>query len=550
MNAKKIIIMLAAVYGLCFSAFVKAETINANGKTEIGIKDNGGDLVKVRKLARDSAERDAILSALKLRLNVDGSSPAAQAALGELSKQLTDNLKTTFTVEGDVLIAKTTLSVDSGQLFDLARSIKGLVNSTATAAAKIIFLIDEYYGVSTSIQPGQALETEITYSHDKSSASASSSSASSSSKSKEAVAISAKDKSAYAESDSAAYAASDKAAFAGKDKAGVAVSNQSGSGAAVRETSVAGASSSSVAAARKRSAAGSSESSVSGAASSEKTEASASASTSSSSNNDVVNYSFKQKFPEVGNAKPADGEAALITQRIEQVIKQYGLTYTAERDMRFDQAGKKLTIGDIEKKRLFEQFTEKASKQPYSAKYIVFGTSVMSAEGKTASGDVTCSGLLKLSSFSVDSGDGLASATLGKRAQGSSDQDCRTNLATALATELAKTVGNVAARELQLAATQGQSFYVTLYSNERVIPAVRKSFVNKLKSSGGQYREDNVTDKSRTFVIQAKEDFRSNLEDFLDELAEENKEAMKNYKMLAKGNRVVVCLEGSCPKDF
>jgi hypothetical protein len=550
MNVKRIIISAAVASSLCFSASLKAETINANGKTEIGIKDNGGDLIKVRKLARDSAERDAILSALKLRLNVDGSSAAAKDALGELSKQLTDNLKTTFTVEGDVLIAKTTLSVDSGQLFNLARSIKGLVSTTATAAAKIIFLIDEYYGVSTSIQPGQALETEISYSHDKSAASSSSSSASSSSKSKEAVAISAKDKSAYAESDSAAYAASDKAAFAGKDKAGVAVSNQSGSGAAVRETSVAGASSSSVAAARKRSAAGSSESSVSGAASSEKAEASASASASSSSKNDVVNYSFKQKFPEVGNAKPADGEAALITQRIEQVIKDYGLTYTAERDLRFDQAGKKLTIGDIEKKRLFEQFTEKASKQPFSAKYIVYGTSVMSAEGKTASGDVTCSGLLKLSSFSVDSGDGLASATLGKRAQGSSDQDCRTNLATALATELAKTVGNVAARELQLAAIQGQSFYVTLYSNQRVIPSVRRSFTKKLESMVEKYEEDNVTDNSRTFVVQAKTGFRSKLEDFVDDLAEDNKEAMKGYKMVAKGNRVVICLEGICPKDF
>lgn len=550
MNISKLIVALATSSILCFSMVTQAETINANGKTEIGIKASGGDLVKARKLARDSAERDAVLSALKLRLNVDGNSPAAQAALGELTKQLSDNLKTTFTVEGDVLIAKTTMSVDSGQLFDLAKSIKGLVNKTAFDNAKIIFLIDEYYSVATSIQPGQPLETEITYSHDKSEASASASSASSTSKSKEAVAVSAKDKSAYAESDSASIAASDKTAFAGKDKAGVAVSNQSGSGAAVRETSVAGASSSSVAAARKKSAAGSSESSFSGAATSEKAEASASASTSSSSKNDVVNYTFKQKFPEVGNAKPADEAAALITQRIEQVIKQYGLTYTPERDIRIDQTGKKLTVGDIEKKRMFDQYTEKASKQPFSAKYIVYGTSVMSLEGKTASGDVTCSGLLKLQSFSVDSGDGLASATLGKRAQGSSDQDCRTNLATALATELAKTVGNVAAKELQLAATQGQSFYVTLYSNQKVTASVRRSFTKKLESMVEQFQEDNVTDNSRTFIVQAKTGFRSKLEDFAEDLAEENKEAMKGFKMISKGNRVVICLEGSCPKDF
>jgi hypothetical protein len=252
----------------------------------------------------------------------------------------------------------------------------------------------------------------------------------------------------------------------------------------------------------------------------------------------------------VGTAKPAGEAGALITQRIEQVIKQYGLAYTPERDIRRDQSGNKLTIIDIEKKRMMDQYTERASKQPYSAKYIVYGTSVMSTEGKTASGDVTCSGLLKLSSFNVDSGDGLASATLGKRAQGSSDQDCRTNLATALATELAKTVGNVAARELQLAATQGQSFYVTLYSNQKVAAPVRRSFTKKLESMVERYEEDNVTENSRTFVVQAKTGFRSKLEEFVEDLAEEHKEAMKGVVMKAKGNRVVVCLEGSCPKDF
>jgi hypothetical protein len=549
MNISKLIVALATSSILCFSMVTQAETINANGKTEIGIKASGGDLVKARKLARDSAERDAVLSALKLRLNVDGNSPAAQAALGELAKQLSDNLKTTFTVEGDVLIAKTTMSIDSAQLFELAKSI-GLLNKTASDSAKIIFLIDEYYGVATSIQPGQPLETEISYSHDKSEASASSSSASSTSKSKESVAVSAKDKSAYAESDSASFAASDKAAFAGKDKAGVAVSNQSGSGAAVRETSLAGSSNSSVAAARKKSAAGSSESNFSGAATSDKAEASASASTSTSSKNDVVNYTFKQKFPEVSNAKPADESAALISQRIQQLIQKYGLVYTTERDFRVDQSGKKLTISDITKNRLFEKYTEKARNQPFSANYIVFGTSVMSAEGKTASGDVTCSGLLKMDSFSVDSGEGLASATLGKRAQGSSDQDCRTNLATALATELAKTVGNEAAKEIQLAATQGQSFYVTLYSNQKVSSSIRRAFTKKLESMVEQIQEGNVTDNSRTFIVQAKKGFRSKLEDFADDLAEENKDAMKGFKLIAKGNRVIICLEGTCPKDF
>jgi hypothetical protein len=428
--------------------------------------------------------------------------------------------------------------------------VKGLVSTTATASAKILFLIDEYYGIATNIQPGQPLETEISYSHDKSKASASKSASSSANSSKESVAVSGKEKSAVAASDSSSVAARDRAAVSGRDRAGVAVSDASGSGAASRDTNVAASRDTSVSGSRKAAVAASAESSFAGASKKENASASAQTSSSASAEKDVVNYSFKQKFPDTNNAKPADDAAALISQRLEQIIKPYGLTYTPERDFRRDSAGAKLLISDIEKQSKFEALTEKAAKQPYSAKYIVYGSAVMSIEGKTASGDTTCSGLLKITSFSVDSGDGLISGTLGKRAQGTSDQDCRTQLATALATELASTVGNTAAKELQLAATQGQSFYVMLYSTQRVAPSVRRSFTKKLESMAEKYEEDNVTDNSRSFVVQAKTGFRSKLEEFVEDLAEENKESMKNFKMVAKGNRMVICLEGACPKDF
>jgi hypothetical protein len=542
MSFKKNILAVAISAAFFTSAPSFAETINAVGKTEISIKANG-DLVNARRLARESAERDAVHSALKLRMNIDTSKPEAKAALGDLAKQLSDNLKTSFVTEGDILTAKTALAVDSAQLFDLARSIKGLSATTATAAAKILFLIDEYYGISTSIQPGQPLETEISYSHDKSKASSSASASSS----KEAIAVSSKEKSAYAASDSASISARDKASVSGRERASVAVADgYGGAGAASRDTSVAASRDTSVNASRNTAVAASNEKSFQGAASSEK----ATASSSASSQKDIVNYSFKQKFPDTNNAKPADDAAAMISQRLEQVIKPYGLVYTPERDFRRDNSGKKLLISDIEKQRKFAALTEKAGKQPFSAKYIVYGSAVMSAEGKTPSGDTTCSGLLKLTSFNVDSGDGLISGTLGKRAQGSSDQDCRTNLATALATELASTVGNTAAKEIQLAATQGQSFYVMLYSAKRVAPGVRRSFTKKLETMVEKYEEDNVTDNSRSFVVQAKTGFRSKLEEFVEDMAEENKDAMKNFKMVAKGNRIAICLEGTCPKDF
>ena len=125
---------------LCLPTLSQAQTLNAVGTTEISIKSNG-DLVNARRLARASSERDAILSALRLRMSVDANNPAVQTALSDLSKQTGDNLKTTFTTEGDVLTARTTLSIDGGQFYDLARSIKGLVSASSMASSKIIFLI-------------------------------------------------------------------------------------------------------------------------------------------------------------------------------------------------------------------------------------------------------------------------------------------------------------------------------------------------------------------------------------------------------------------------
>jgi hypothetical protein len=547
MNLKNSIYLSFLFFFSVFSSFSISQTLNAVGTTEISIKANG-DLVNARRLARASSERDAILSALRLRMSVDANNPAIQTALIDLAKQSSDNLKTTFITEGDILSAKTTLSIDGGQFYDLARSIKGLVSASSMASSKIVFLIDEYYGVATNLDPKQPLESEIIYSHDKSKSSSSAASSSFAASSKDSAAVSSREKSSIAASESVNISARDRASVAGSERVGVSVSDSSGSGAASRNTNIAASRDSSLDAQRRSAVAASSDRSFAGASSSERAVASASSSASASSQKDIVNYSIKTKFPDTSNAKPSDGASALITARLEQIIKPFGLVYTPERDMRIDKGGKKLLLSDIEKQRKYDEFTSKAAKQPYSAKYVVFGTSVMSAEGKTPSGDVTCSGMLKLQSFSVDSGESLVSGTLNKRAQGSSDQDCRSNLATALATELASTIGNSAAREIQLAASQGTSFYVTLFSSKRIAPNIRREFTKKLELMGDT-KEENASDNSRAWVIQAAGNFRTKIEDLKDDLASDFPEA-KNAKMIAKGNRVVVCLEGQCPKDF
>lgn len=522
-----------------------AEAISANGRVEVSVKANK-DLITARKVARDAAERDAVRSALKLRLNLDAKNPKNEEAVSEIAKNLADNFQTTFATEGDILTARTTLQVDSSQLTDLARTL-GLSSSAVMEASSILFLVDEYYGIATKLDPAQPLVSEVEYSHDKSSASDTSSKMARSASSSASMAASSRESSSVAATERTSVAANSSSSFAGSDRRSAAVSDgMGGSAAGSRDTRVAGS--------RNESFAGSSASSIAASKDSDvrvaKSASSASAYSAEQKNvqsqKDIVNLKVKTVFPDVGNAKPADDASALITQRLEQVTRQYGIQYTPERDFRVA-GGRKLLVNDIEKLGQYAQYTEKASKNPFNAKYVVFGNAVMSSEGSTASGAITCSGMLKLSSFNVDSGRGLVSGTLNKRAQGSSDQDCRSNLATALATELAQTIGNAATRELQLVASQGQAYTITLFSALRINRRIGVSFEEKLQEIAGNLREDKTTDSSRTYIVQAKgTDFRRQVERMLDSLGD----SMKDAEVQMKGNRLVVCIEGKCPKDY
>lgn len=552
MQLNKIAFALAACTLTTFAPIGQTETLSANGQTQVNVSSNG-DLVNARRVAREGAERDAIAALLRLRMNLNATDPKTTNAISDLAKQLSANLKTTFVTEGDVLTARTSLEADSAQVFDLARSL-GLMSNTAMAQAKVVFMIDEYYGIATNLQPGQPLITEVEYAHDKSSfsdksakvaaASSASSSSSSSSASRSATSVAASERTAVAGSQSSAYAARDQRAAAISDGYG-------GSAAAARDTQVAGA--------QRSSFAGSSQSNYAGSTSSASASASAAAAARQSSyasdvkdvnrQNDKVSIKIKQTFPDTNNAKPADGAAALISARLEQVVKPYGLVYTPERDLRVTPGSGKVRISEIERQGKYADYTTRAAGGSFKAKYVVYGESVMSSEGSSPSGGTVCSGSIKLQSYNVDSGDGLVSGTINKRAQGSSDQDCRANLATAMATELAQIVGNTATRELQIAATQGQSFYVTIYSKTRIPARVRRDMTEKLQGMAEQFAEDNVTDNSRTYVLQAKGNFRSKVQDFVEDMADSVSE-MRLASVKANGNRMVICIEGSCPKDF
>ena len=566
-----------------------AQAVQATGRVEIDVK-KYKDLIAARAAARKVAERDAIKSALKLKLNIDGANPKLEASLDDFVKNFTDNLKTTFKTEGDLLTATAVLSVDSAQLTDVARSL-GLQDSGVMEASSIVFIIDEYWGIATHLDPTKPMVSETEVFQDKSSFSDTSAKASASSfsdnsakesssgSSSNSLAASSKESSSLAASSkqSASIAAADKtsinasgaSSFKGSDSTAVAVQGQSGSASGARQTQVAGAQSQSVSGSSSSSLAAKSDSDKRLAASSASdTRVASSSASSSASASDVKNINAqssasdvknvkqqtdvtviktKSVFPEVNNAKPSDSQAALISQRLAQITKQYGLEYTPERDLRETGKGKML-IADIESQRRFDEYTAKAGKNPFNAKFVVFGTSVMNAEGKTAAGQTVCTGMLKLDSFNVDTGRGLVAGTLNKGAVGTSDQDCRSNLSTALATELAQTIGNVATRELQRVAAQGQSYTVTLFSISAISRRVGGPFEDALKAmANGNVRDDKRTDSSRVYTVTYKGgDLARKLEKVLDDLGELG----KTGEVISKGNRYVVCLEGKCPTEY
>jgi hypothetical protein len=374
-----------------------AETISANGLITVSVKASG-NLVDARRIAREKAENDAVTGLLKKALSADINSLKVQAALPDLRKQLIDNMRTTFNAEGDALNAKTVLEVDSAEFMKMARSY-GVTSQVAGAGAKVLFLIDEYYGFGTKLDPAQPLSTEIDYSHDKSSFSdhtatasgAKSASSVSASASKSSLAAAASEKNAFAASSSSAvaardkgsFSASNKSSFAGSDQRAGAIQNGYGGASAAASTQVAGARDARAAGAHDSSFAASQKSAVAGSSSSQaaisasSSHASAAKSSSASSfatrqnaverQNDVVNLKVRQVFPGIDNAKPADESTAMIGQKLQQVVKEYGIAFTDERDFRVD-GGRRLTNVDIIRMQRSSVYLKKAAQGGFSAK--------------------------------------------------------------------------------------------------------------------------------------------------------------------------------------
>jgi hypothetical protein len=242
----------------------------------------------------------------------------------------------------------------------------------------------------------------------------------------------------------------------------------------------------------------------------------------------------------------------MISQKLQQVVKEYGIAFTDEKDFRID-GGRRLTNADIARQQRFDAYLQKAAQGSYKAKYLVYGTAVMNSEGTTPSGEVSCAGQLMLTSSDVDTGEGFISGTIVKRASGSSDQNCRANLSEAMARALADNVGSNAQRELQLAATQGRNYTLALYSASRVPARLRREFSAKVKALDGVVEvldDDNATEGMRRWTVVAKGNFAEKVDDLIDEIVESESSAYKAARFEKHGNRMVFCVEGKCPTEI
>ncbi len=66
---------------------INAEVISANGKAEVSIKANKGDAAAAKRIARNAAEADAVVAAIKLKLNIDPNNPKSKAAIADMVNQ-------------------------------------------------------------------------------------------------------------------------------------------------------------------------------------------------------------------------------------------------------------------------------------------------------------------------------------------------------------------------------------------------------------------------------------------------------------------------------
>jgi hypothetical protein len=489
--------------------------------------------------------------------------PQVEAKLPELVELVSGNIEYSYDPsDGEVLSGRARITVESAKLKEYLTN-KGIgAGDIATKSAKILVSIDEFIGIATTNDRNTATETEIHYSHDKSSFSDTSGKLNASRSSQVASARTSNKDVAYAAKESSAVAGRQSSSFAGREDVAVAGRRDSGSSSYGPGGAYSGGSSSQYAGSSRTQVAGAQSSAYSAANSSQvafadrsKSSSAYAAKSSESVNidqkniqqqNDMVSYSVRSKMPEFNNAKPLGASDQVLTSRLSGEFQNNGLRLVAENDLRAE-GGRILPIWEITNNGRIDQFVNLIQRKNIEADVWATGTANYTIVGTTPTG-TQCNGNLSVQGRFIDGNEVFFTDSLQAAAVGNGDQDCRARLGISLATSLAKILGERANKELNARNSRGSVYTLYLYSNSSLGRADRNRFQTTLKKTEGlQSSEPRLSDNFMAVSVQLAGSLDATINKVLDDLNWEKADYVSR-----PGNRICIGLEGksSCPLDL
>jgi hypothetical protein len=559
---KKNVIALACGIALTvvFGSYANAQTVTASTQTKIQIT-KGASPASLKRKLKEELELRAVRNLLEASFAIK-MTPQVEAKLPELVELLGDSIQIAMDpADGEFLSGKATVSVPSAKLKEFLTN-KGIGGGDIAAkSAKILVSIDEFIGVATTNDGKTATETEVQYSHDKSSFSDTSAKASGSERASSSaayannknVAYSSRDSVAVSGKQSSAVAARQDTAVAGRRDAAAAYEGADGRAAAASSSQYAGAQKTQYAAGQSSQYAGAASSSS---AFSDKTQTASAKSSSSASSfaadqknvqqqNDKVSYSVRSKMPEFNNAKPLGAQDRVLASRLSGEFQSHGLRLVAENDLRAE-GGRILPIFEITNNGRIAQFVDLIQKKSIEADVWATGQANYTIVGTTPSG-TQCNGTLAVQGRFIQGNEIFFEDSLQAAAVGNGDQDCRARLGGSLATSLAKVLGERASKELNARSSRGGVYTLYLYSASTLKRGDRRLFQDLIeKVDGLQASEPTTNEYSMAINVQ----YAGRLKDTIDRLLD--KLPWEKAEVLSKANKICVGMEGfgACPAEF
>ena len=539
-----------------------AQTIDSRATASIQIK---GSPSSVKRQLTELLQTKAVSNVLETSFGIK-ITPEVQAKIPKLVETLGDSIRISMDPpDGEMLSGTATIRLETAKLNEILNNLD--IGSGANAGkAKVVVSIDERMGLATANDSSKPVESEINYSHDKSSFSDTSAKSSSSKSQSASMAISSQKDVKYSNreavavsgSQSSAVAARQDTAVSGRRDSAAAYQGSDGRAAAASTTQVSGAQSTQYAAANRSQYAGAASSStnysdnsrVSGASSS----SSASASTSDQKNvqqqTDKVNYSVKTKMASFDNATATNNDG-LVVSRLGAEFMRNGLELVLENDLRAE-GGRILPVSEIIKNSRFNQFVDLIKKKNINADVWATGTAQYNIIGTDATG-TKCNGTLDVQARFLEGNKVFFTDSIRSAASGQGDQDCRANLALSMASSLASKLGTQANKQLnsmaKASANKVLSYKLVVYTKGELTRKDRSTFTQMLKTLDGLQTigDAQSNDNSMSVEVTYPRALKSDIENLLDKLPWDKADVVG-----PKDNRICIGLEGksSCPNEF